>query len=172
MIETTAHTETGAETVRLRRSVLFMPGSNERALIKARSLSADAIIMDLEDAVAPDSKAAARDQITKALREGGYGSRECIVRVNALDTPWGEDDLRAVAHMNVHAVLIPKVEHAHDIIRCRQRLAHAGACAELPIWAMLETPTAVFNARQISAACAHLTMRKIFVLLTRPSVRA
>jgi citrate lyase beta subunit len=106
MIETTAHTETGAETVRLRRSVLFMPGSNERALIKARSLSADAIIMDLEDAVAPDSKAAARDQITKALREGGYGSRECIVRVNALDTPWGEDDLRAVAHMNVHAVLL------------------------------------------------------------------
>jgi len=133
-----------------------MPGSNARALHKARSLAADAIIMDLEDAVAPDAKACAREQVAHALADGDYGLRECIVRVNALDTPWGEDDLRAAAGMKAHAVLIPKVEHAHDIERSVQRLASAGAPASLTIWAMIETPTGVLNVRQISAASERL----------------
>ncbi|OXC89435.1 CoA ester lyase, partial [Achromobacter sp. KAs 3-5] len=87
-----------------------MPGANARALDKARTLDADALILDLEDAVAPDAKAQARTQVAAALREGGYGRRECIVRVNALDTPWGLDDVRAIAQAGAHAVLLPKVE--------------------------------------------------------------
>ena len=101
---------TSSPTARPRRSVLYMPGSNPRALEKARGLAADALIMDLEDAVAPDAKETARQQIAAALSEGGYGQRELIVRTNGLDSPWGEDDLKAVAGMGADAVLLPKVE--------------------------------------------------------------
>jgi citrate lyase subunit beta/citryl-CoA lyase len=101
---------------RPRRSVLYMPGSNARALEKAKRLAADALIFDLEDAVAPDAKASARDQVCAAVRAGGYGPREIIVRVNSLITPWGQADLAAVAAVGVDAVLIPKVESA-DAVR-------------------------------------------------------
>src|SRR6185503_19839701 len=102
-------------TVRPRRSVLFMPGSNARAMDKARTLPADALIFDLEDAVAPDAKEAARGQALAAIGAGGYGSREVIVRVNARGTPWGRADLAAVARSGADAVLLPKVESADDV---------------------------------------------------------
>src|SRR4051794_15816629 len=95
--------------IRPRRSVLYMPGSNARALEKARTLPADAVVFDLEDAVAPDAKAAARDQVCAAVRQGGYGAREVVVRINALETPWGEGDLAAAAQAAPHGILVPKV---------------------------------------------------------------
>jgi len=126
--------------IRPRRSVLYMPGANARALDKARTLDADALILDLEDAVAPDAKAQARAQVAAALREGGYGRRECIVRVNALDTPWGMDDLRAIAQAGADAVLLPKVESPAQLAALAQALDAAGAPVDLPLWAMAETP--------------------------------
>ncbi|WP_313621685.1 CoA ester lyase [Achromobacter sp.] len=126
--------------IRPRRSVLYMPGANARALAKARTLDADALILDLEDAVAPDAKGLAREQVAAALRDGGYGRRECIVRVNALDTPWGLDDVRAVAQAGAHAVLLPKVESPAQLAALAQALDAAGAPADLPLWAMAETP--------------------------------
>ena len=126
--------------IRPRRSVLYMPGANARALDKARTLDADALILDLEDAVAPDAKGQAREQVAAALRAGGYGRRECIVRVNALDTPWGLDDVRAVARAGAHAVLLPKVESPGQLAALAQALDAAGAPADLPLWAMAETP--------------------------------
>jgi len=126
--------------IRPRRSVLYMPGANARALDKARTLDADALILDLEDAVAPDAKAQARAQVAAALREGGYGRRECIVRVNALDTPWGMDDVRAVAQAGADAVLLPKVESPAQLASLAQALDAAGAPVDLPLWAMAETP--------------------------------
>jgi len=117
-----------------------MPGANARALDKARTLDADALILDLEDAVAPDAKAQARAQVAAALREGGYGRRECIVRVNALDTPWGMDDVRAVAQAGADAVLLPKVESPAQLAALAQALDAAGAPVDLPLWAMAETP--------------------------------
>ncbi|MFJ3460369.1 HpcH/HpaI aldolase/citrate lyase family protein [Achromobacter spanius] len=126
--------------IRPRRSVLYMPGANARALDKARTLDADALILDLEDAVAPDAKAQARTQVAAALREGGYGRRECIVRVNALDTPWGLDDVRAIAQAGADAVLLPKVETPAQLAALAQALDAAGAPADLPLWAMAETP--------------------------------
>jgi len=126
--------------IRPRRSVLYMPGANARALDKARTLDADALILDLEDAVAPDAKAQARAQVAAALREGGYGRRECIVRVNALDTPWGMDDVRAVAQAGADAVLLPKVESPAQLAALAQALDAAGAPVDLPLWAMAETP--------------------------------
>lgn len=126
--------------IRPRRSVLYMPGANARALDKARTLDADVLILDLEDAVAPDAKAQARAQVAAALREGGYGRRECIVRVNALDTPWGLDDVRAIAQAGADAVLLPKVETPAQLAALAQALDAAGAPADLPLWAMAETP--------------------------------
>jgi len=126
--------------IRPRRSVLYMPGANARALDKARTLDADVLILDLEDAVAPDAKAQARGQVAAALREGGYGRRECIVRVNALDTPWGLDDVRAIAQAGADAVLLPKVETPAQLAALAQALDAAGAPADLPLWAMAETP--------------------------------
>ena len=126
--------------IRPRRSVLYMPGANARALDKARTLDADALILDLEDAVAPDAKPLAREQVAAALREGGYGHRECIVRINALDTAWGADDVRAGACNGAHAVLLPKVESPAQLDALAQALDAAGAPADLPLWAMAETP--------------------------------
>ncbi|AVG39415.1 HpcH/HpaI aldolase/citrate lyase family protein [Achromobacter insolitus] len=126
--------------IRPRRSVLYMPGANARALDKARSLDADALILDLEDAVAPDAKAHAREQVADALRTGGYGRRECIVRINALDTPWGLQDVQAIARCGADAVLLPKVQSAEQLAALAQALDAAGAPADLPLWAMAETP--------------------------------
>jgi citrate lyase subunit beta / citryl-CoA lyase len=138
-------------TIRPRRSVLYMPGSNARAMEKARSLPADAVILDLEDAVAPDAKAAARDLIVAALKQGGFGHREVIVRINGLDTAWWLDDL-AVATAGPDAILVPKVslpEQLHDVAR---RLVGVRAEERVRVWAMMETPLAMLNARDIAAA--------------------
>ncbi|WP_312435443.1 CoA ester lyase [Achromobacter sp.] len=142
--------------IRPRRSVLYMPGANARALDKARTLDADALILDLEDAVAPDAKAQARAQVAAALREGGYGRRECIVRVNALDTPWGLDDVRAIAQAGAHAVLLPKVESPAQLAALAQALDAAGAPADLPLWAMAETPLGFLRLDAIAGGQARL----------------
>ena len=137
---------------RPRRSVLYMPGSNPRALKKARCLAADALIMDLEDAVAPDAKEAARHNIAAALSEGGYGERELIVRTNSLNSPWGEDDLKAVAGMGADAVLLPKVEGRSMVLEAMAILDHVGGPTDLPIWCMMETPLAMLHAEEIAFA--------------------
>ena len=139
-------------TVRPRRSVLYMPGSNARALEKARTLPADALILDLEDAVAPDAKESAREQVAAALRAGGYGSRETVIRVNGLATPWGHADLVAAATAGADAVLLPKVESADAVRHAEAVLDQAGAPADLPLWCMLETPRGMLHAGEISAA--------------------
>ncbi|MBR9763614.1 MAG: CoA ester lyase [Rhodobacteraceae bacterium] len=126
------------------RSLLYIPGSKARALEKARALPVDAILFDLEDAVMPEAKLAARDTLRAALDQGGYGSRAKIVRINGLDTEWGEGDVAALRGADVDALLLPKVDSAADI----DRLA---ALTDLPIWAMMETPLAIFNALAIAA---------------------
>jgi citrate lyase subunit beta / citryl-CoA lyase len=141
-----------ATTPRPRRSVLYMPGANTRAMEKARGLPADALILDLEDAVAPDAKAAARANIAAALAAGGYGKRELIVRVNGLATPWGYDDLVAAAAMKLDAVLLPKVESADAVRQAEAVLAGAGAPPRLALWCMMETPLGMLHAAAIAAA--------------------
>jgi citrate lyase subunit beta/citryl-CoA lyase len=142
--------------VRPRRSVLYMPGSNARALDKARSLPADGLIFDLEDAVAPDAKASAREQVCAAVQAGGYGPRETIVRVNALATAWGHADLAAAARAGADAVLIPKVESADAVRQALAVLDEAGAPAVLRLWCMMETPRAMLRAEEIAAADARV----------------
>lgn len=142
--------------LRPRRSVLYMPGANARALDKARTLDADALILDLEDAVAPDAKELARAQVASALREGGFGRRECIVRVNALDTPWGLDDVRAIAQAGADAVLLPKVESAAQLAALGEALDAAGAPSDLPLWAMAETPLGFLRLDAIAGGHARL----------------
>ena len=127
-----------------RRSVLYMPASNARALEKARTIPADAIIFDLEDAVAPDAKEAAREQACAAVRSGGYGRRELTIRCNALDTPWGRDDLAAASAAGPAAVVIPKVAGTDQL---NEVAALAGGTR---IWAMVETPAAIFSVREIA----------------------
>lgn len=139
-------------TAKPRRSVLYMPGSNARALVKGRTLAADGLIMDLEDAVAPDAKETARQQIRDAIKEGGYGKRELIVRVNAMDTSWGNDDLTAAATIGADAVLLPKVESESTIHQAEEVLAAAGAPDNLAIWCMMETPLGMLHAEEISHA--------------------
>lgn len=139
-----------ARQVRPRRSVLYMPGSNARALEKGRALPADGLILDMEDAVAPDAKATAREQITAAIAQGGYGGRELVVRTNGLDGPWGEDDLKSAAKMGAHAVLLPKVESKQMVLDAIAILDAAGGPADLPIWAMMETPLAMLHAEEIA----------------------
>ena len=138
-------------TVRPRRSVLYMPGSNARAMEKARELPADAVILDLEDAVAPDAKAKARELIGKALEDGGFGRREVVVRVNGLDTAWWADDL-AIAAAGPDAVLVPKVSTPAQFRQVAERLAAVGVAPQLRVWAMMETPLAMLNVRDIAAA--------------------
>jgi citrate lyase subunit beta/citryl-CoA lyase len=138
--------------VRPRRSVLYMPGSNGRALEKAKTLAADGLIFDLEDAVAPDAKAAARQQVCEAVRTGGYGRRERIVRVNGLATPWGREDLAAVARCGADAVLLPKVESADLVRQAWDIIAAFGALEHLALWCMLETPLGILHAEEIAAS--------------------
>jgi citrate lyase subunit beta/citryl-CoA lyase len=137
---------------RLRRSALYMPGSNARALEKARTLPADALILDLEDAVAPDAKAAARGRVLGALAAGGYGRRELAVRANALSTPWGADDLAALARSGAHAVVLPKVEAGAEVRAAAALLDAAGAPPDLALWAMVETPRGVLAAAEIAGS--------------------
>ncbi|NNE75192.1 MAG: CoA ester lyase [Acidimicrobiales bacterium] len=142
--------------LRPRRSVLYMPAANARALEKAKSIPCDAIIFDLEDAVAPDAKEMARDQAVAAVRSGEYGKRELTIRCNGLDTPWGADDIAAAGVAGPAAVVIPKVADAAQLDAVAAQLAAAGAPETTGIWAMVETPEAIFNAREI-AAHARLT---------------
>ena len=140
---------------RPRRSVLYMPGSNERALAKARTLPADALIFDLEDAVAPDAKGLAREQVCAAVSAGGYGGREIVIRVNALETPWGAEDLIAACAAEPDAILVPKVVHSGDIISAAKILQSVHAADKVRLWAMMETPMAILNARAIAATAVH-----------------
>ncbi|MFM8387999.1 MAG: HpcH/HpaI aldolase/citrate lyase family protein, partial [Actinomycetota bacterium] len=136
--------------LRPRRSVLYMPAANERALEKAKSIASDALIFDLEDAVSPESKDAARDNAVKAASSGEYGKREITIRCNGLDTPWGAADIAAAAKSCASSIVIPKVNNAAEVDEVSRHLDAAGAPAEMMIWAMVETPSAIFNAREIA----------------------
>jgi citrate lyase subunit beta/citryl-CoA lyase len=138
------------DDIRPRRSVLYMPAANERALEKAKTIPADAIIFDLEDAVAPDAKPLARDQACAAVRSGAYGRRELTIRCNGLDTEWGADDLAAAAAAGPAAVVIPKVGAAGQVTEVVERLDGAGAVSVM-VWPMIETPSAIFDVRSIAA---------------------
>jgi len=138
--------------IRPRRSVLYMPGSNARALEKARGLAADGLILDLEDAVAPNAKEEARTQVCEAVRAGGYGKREILIRTNGLNTPWGHGDLVAAAKAGADGVLIPKVESADAVRQALGILDMAGAPADLYLWCMMETPRAMLRAEEIASA--------------------
>jgi len=140
---------------RPRRSVLYMPGSNERALEKAKTIPADALIFDLEDAVAPDAKPLARDQVSAAVKNGGYGGREIVIRVNALETPWGTEDILAACEAEPDAILVPKVVHPGDVISVAKILQGVHAPEEIRLWAMMETPMAILNARTIAATAVY-----------------
>lgn len=137
---------------RPRRSVLYMPGSKARALEKARGLPADALILDLEDAVAPAEKAAARELVQAEGRSGAFGGREVVIRVKGLDTEWGAADLAAAAAAGPDAVLVPKAESAAQIAEIATRLREAGAPERVAIWAMIETPRGVLRAEEIAGA--------------------
>ena len=137
--------------LRPRRSVLYMPAANERALEKAKSIPADALIFDLEDAVAPEAKDTARSQAAAAVSSGEYGSREVTIRCNGLDTPWGAADLAAAAAAQPSAVVIPKVDSVAYLDAVSAGLDDAGASSSVRIWAMIETPTAIFDARELAA---------------------
>lgn len=141
---------------RPRRSVLFMPGANARAMAKARELKADGLIFDLEDSVAPAAKEAARVQIAAALTEGDYGKRERVLRVNGVDTQWHRDDLSFAATLPVDAVLLPKVESAADVRTTIAALDGAGAPPSLALWSMMETPLAFLDARAIASSSPRL----------------
>jgi citrate lyase subunit beta / citryl-CoA lyase len=137
-------------TIKPRRSVLYMPGTNERALEKAKGIAADSLILDLEDSVAPEAKDEARAKLQGALKAGGFGRRELVIRINGLDTPWGVDDLKMAASVGPDAVLVPKVAHPSDVMNVSQLYAALGGRPHTQMWAMIEKPLAIFNARDIA----------------------
>jgi citrate lyase subunit beta / citryl-CoA lyase len=139
--------------VRPRRSVLYMPGSNARALDKAKTLPADGVILDLEDSVAPDAKDAARKQVSEAVKAGGFGPREVFIRTNGIDTTWFSDDLTAAAHAAPDGIVVPKISSPDQLEQIGQRLLDMHTDARTRVWAMIESPLAVFNVLPI-AACA------------------
>jgi len=141
---------------RPRRSVLYMPGSNARALEKGRSLPADGLILDLEDAVAPDAKEIARNQVCEAVKAGGYRMRELVIRVNGLATAWGYADIAAAATSGAHAILLPKVESADAIRQLETIMVANGAPDSMTIWAMMETPRSILRAQMIAEASNRL----------------
>ncbi|MEE2921900.1 CoA ester lyase [Hyphomonas sp.] len=141
-----------SHTHRPRRSCLYMPGANERALEKAKSLPADTVLMDLEDAVAPDAKDTARETIRAAVTGGGYGPREIVVRMNGLDTEWGQADLKMAVEAGADALLAPKVIDGSDIDRLNDAMSRAGAPAEMGLWVMIEMPKAILNIQDIAEA--------------------
>jgi citrate lyase subunit beta/citryl-CoA lyase len=137
--------------IRPRRSVLFMPGSNARALDKARNLPSDGVILDLEDSVAPEAKPMARDQIAAAVAARGFGRREIIIRINNLESPWWQDDLAMAAAARPDGILVPKVSSPSDVKRLEERLRALKADPAIGLWAMIETPLGVLSAQQIAA---------------------
>jgi citrate lyase subunit beta / citryl-CoA lyase len=138
--------------IRPRRSALYMPGSNARALEKAKTLAADCLILDLEDAVAPDAKDTARRQVVEAVKAGGFGPREVFIRINGTDTPWGVDDLTAAAAAAPDAILVPKITSAEQLERIGQRLLDTHTDHRTRIWAMIEMPVAILGIQGIAAA--------------------
>ena len=146
------------DDLRPRRSVLYMPGANERALEKAKSLPADALILDLEDAVAPDAKIDARARVCFAAGSGEYGRKEITIRANGLDTPWHADDIRAIAEAGPAGVVVPKINSAADVAAVERALEAAGAPDHTRIWAMLETPIAMLHAEQIATSSERLAV--------------
>jgi citrate lyase subunit beta / citryl-CoA lyase len=158
--------------IRPTRSALYMPGSNVRALEKAKTLPVDAVILDLEDAVAPDAKEAARANVVAAVRAGGFGHRQVVIRTNALDTRWGLADLQAAAAAAPDAVLLPKPNGGQDIDTASLELTRAGAPETTKLWAMIETPRAILNISGIASAAAHAGSRlSCFVLGTNDLVK-
>jgi citrate lyase subunit beta/citryl-CoA lyase len=138
-------------TIRPRRSVLYMPGSNARALEKAKTLAVDGVVLDLEDSVAPDAKETARQQVADAVKAGGFGSREVFIRVNGVDTPWHAEDVSAAAHAAPDAILVPKVSSADTLELVGRRLLDMHIDQKTRVWAMIETPLAIFNILSIAA---------------------
>ena len=141
-----------APTARPRRSVLYMPGSNARALEKGRTLPADGLILDLEDSVFPDAKEEARGQVCSAIAAGGYGGREVLIRVNGLGTAWGRDDIAAASSSGTDGILLPKVEAADTIGEVEAIMESAGAPASMALWCMMETPRGILHAEEIAGA--------------------
>ncbi|NQY13247.1 MAG: CoA ester lyase [Henriciella sp.] len=137
---------------RPRRSCLYMPGANPRALEKAKSLSADTLIFDLEDAVAPEAKIEARNTVCDAVKAGGYGPREIVIRVNGLDTEWGLDDIKTAVDAGPNAILAPKVIDGGDIDRLNDAMTRAGAPDDMGLWVMIEMPKAILNIQDIAEA--------------------
>ncbi len=137
--------------IRPRRSALYMPGSNPRVIEKAKTLPADVVIIDLEDAVAPDAKESARRQVCDAVKAGGFGDREVVIRVNALGTPWGRDDLEAAVAAGPDAVLVTKVSRPETVDEARDLAERGGAGDKVALWAMIETPLALLNLHAIAA---------------------
>jgi citrate lyase subunit beta/citryl-CoA lyase len=152
-------------SIRPRRSVLFMPGSNARAIEKARTLPADCVVLDLEDSVAPGGKEAAREQAMSAVADGGFGPREVVVRINGLDTEWWLEDVNAAAKAKPDAILIPKVSSPGHLEDVAERLVDISADQKIRIWAMMETPLAVLNAREIAAAAKDVETRLACLVL-------
>ncbi|HJZ21183.1 MAG TPA: CoA ester lyase [Bradyrhizobium sp.] len=145
--------------IRPRRSLLFMPGSNARALEKARNLPADCLILDLEDSVAPDAKALARDQIAAAIAARGFGRREILIRINSLDTPWWRDDIAMAGQAGPDGILVPKISSVADLKAIADRLAEVNADPSIAVWAMIETARAVLDAEELAAASRDPKMR-------------
>ena len=146
------------DPLRPRRSVLYMPGANARALEKAQTLSADALILDLEDAVAPDAKADARERVCAAVGSGAYGTKELTIRVNGIGTQWHDDDLAAAAQAGPHGIVVPKVNSAAEVQALADALEKHGAPDHTRLWAMLETPVAVLHAEEITGAHERLAV--------------
>jgi citrate lyase subunit beta / citryl-CoA lyase len=144
---------------RPRRSVLYMPGSNARAIEKARTLPVDCVVLDLEDSVAPDAKAAARAQVSEAVKTGDFGLREVVVRINGLDTAWWLDDVNAVAPAKPDAILVPKVSSPDHLEQVAERLVDMSADHRIRVWAMMETPLAMLNAGAIASAAKDVETR-------------
>jgi citrate lyase beta subunit len=157
-----------SQTVRPRRSVLYMPGANTRALEKARTLPADALIFDLEDAVAPEAKEAARTNVVLAAESRAYGKREIAIRCNGLGTPWGEADIEAIAKSGADAILVPKVESATQVTHVVSLLDTAGAPTTMAVWAMMETPKGILRAEEIAGSHPRLGL---FVMGTNDLVK-
>ena len=157
-----------SKSVRPRRSVLYMPGANTRALEKARTLPADALIFDLEDAVAPDAKEAARANVVAAAQSKGYGKREIAIRCNGLATPWGAADITAIAKSGADAVVVPKVESAAEVASVIGLLDAAGAPESMAVWAMMETPKGILRAEEVAASHPRLTL---FIMGTNDLVK-
>ncbi|MEM9045639.1 MAG: CoA ester lyase [Pseudomonadota bacterium] len=156
------------ENTRPRRSVLYMPGSNARALEKAKGLNADCLILDLEDAVSPEEKLQARGMVAEAVRMGGYGRRELIIRINGLDSEWGADDLDAACAAAPDAILVPKTERASQVQEIVSRMEALNTPNTTALWAMMETPLAMLNAGEIASASPRLAA---FVMGTNDLVK-